>query len=84
MTKPVVYRKQPMPNDLIDGGTVIASIVMNDDEPETTWWVLLLLRRSAPYYEVIEVHADGEVISLGEAENINPATEMYADHTGGY
>jgi hypothetical protein len=84
VSKPVVYRKQPMPNDLIDGGTVIASVVMNDDDLETTWWVLLLLRRSAPFYEVLEVHADGTKITLSEAENIIPAAETYADMTGGY
>lgn len=81
--QPVVYRKQPMPNDLIDGGTVIASVVLNDDEEPTTW-VLLILRRSAPFYAVIEVNEYGEITELGEEHNINPAVEIYADNTGGY
>ncbi len=77
-------RKQPMPNDLIDGGTVIASVVLHDDDERPTTWVLLLLRRSAPYYEVIEFTEDGQVTSIGEARNIVPAVEIYADNGGSY
>lgn len=78
--KPVVYRKQPMPNDTIDGGTVVASVLLNEEEPTT--WVLLVLRRSAPFYEVIEVDEYGEITGLGEARNILDAAEIYGDNGG--
>lgn len=81
MSTPIVYRTQPMPNDLIDGGTVIASVVLNDEEEPTTW-VLLMLRRSAPFYEVIEVNQYGEIAELGEARNILDAAEIYGDNGG--
>ena len=82
---PVVHRKQPMPNDHLDGGTVIASVVYRDNDPALpVEWIVLLLRRSAPFYEVIEVNSYGEVTSLGEARNIVPATELYADNGGDF
>lgn len=82
MTKPVVHRTQPQPNDLIDGGTVIASVLLHDDDERPVTWVLLMLRRSAPFYEVIEVNEHGEVESLGEARNIMDAVEIYGDNGG--
>lgn len=81
MSTPIAYRKQPMPNDLLNGGTVIASVVLNDDEEPTTW-VLLMLMRSAPFYEVIEVNEYGEITELGEARNIMDAAEIYGDNGG--
>lgn len=84
-TKRVAFRTQPMPGDHIDGGTVVASVVLIDEpDPEgrPTTWVLLLLRRSAPFYEVIEVDEFGEVTSLGEARNIMDAAEIYGDNGG--
>lgn len=82
MSGPIVYRKQPMPNDLIDGGSVIASVVLTEEEPTT--WVLLMLRRSAPFYEVLMVDEHGEITELGEAANIAAAVEIYADNGGDY
>jgi hypothetical protein len=79
-----VARKQPIPGDLIDGGTVVASVVLHDEPDEPTSWVLLLLRRSAPYYEVIELTENGDVTSIGEARNIVPAVQIYADNGGDY
>jgi hypothetical protein len=78
--KPIVYRKQPLPNDLIDGGTVVASVILNEELPTT--WVLLMLRRSVPFYEVIEVNEYGEITELGEAHNILDAAEIYGDNGG--
>lgn len=78
----VVHRTQPMPNDLIDGGTVIASVLLHDDDERPTTWVLLMLRRSTPFYEVIEVNEYGEITELGEARNIMDAAEIYGDNGG--
>jgi hypothetical protein len=78
----VVYRKQPVPNDLIDGGTVIASVVLHDDDHRPITWVLLMLRRSAPFYEVIEVDEYGEITELGEFRNVIEAAEFYSDNGG--
>lgn len=78
--KPIVYRKQPMPNDTINGGTVVASVLLSDELPTT--WVLLMLMRSAPFYEVIEVNEFGEITELGEARNIMVAAEIYGDNGG--
>ena len=82
--KPVVYRKQPLPNDLINGGTVVASTVLHDDDARPVTWVLLVLQRSAPFYEVIEVDEHGQVTELGEHANIVPAVEQYQDNGGDY
>lgn len=79
----IELRDQPRPNDHLDGGTVIASVVLTDDEEPTTW-VVLLLRRSAPFYGVVEVNEYGEVTDLGEASNIVPAVESYKDNGGDY
>lgn len=74
--------RQPMPNDLIDGATVVASVWVTD-EPLTSW-LALLLRRSAPYFAVVEVDESGQVSDHGEFANIVPAVECYQDNGGDY
>lgn len=77
--------KHPMPNDKIDGTTVVASVVMNDDEPGQAWWTVLLLHPESPFFEVAEVYENGSPrLTLAREYNIIPAAEAYADNSGGY
>lgn len=87
----------PMPNDQIDGRTVVASAVYDDDEHGELIALVLLLEQEAPFFTVahyaltdippdfasVEM-ARGEIDVLGRFSNIVPAIAEYTESGGDY
>lgn len=76
----------PLPNDRVPGGVVLASVWMSDDGPEP-FAIVMVLHPVAPFYGVYEITwkaGTWEWLLLGEHPNIVPATEAYAQNSGGY
>ena len=86
------WLKFPMPNDVINGSTVVASVEYRD-EPSLIALVLLL-NKQAPYFTVAHyyqeaspdapVYPRGHLLVHGDFENIVPAVEEYTQQGGDY
>lgn len=78
--------KTILPGQSLDGGIVIASVILNDTDYEDVLWnVLLLMPTPGRHYRRVEVWGDsGEIILRQAHENIVPAVEDYSDNGGDY
>lgn len=69
----------PMPNDVIDGRTIIASAYLTDEDDEQVMVMLMVLNPQPPFYTVVETSLP-VLISMPEGtdfSNIIPAAEFY-------
>lgn len=77
---------QILPTQELDGGTVVASVIINDtDYDDTLVMALLLMPEPGRHYRVVETWQDSRKITLRQGfENIIPAAEYYRDNGGDY
>lgn len=77
---------QILPGQQLDGGIVIASVVLNDtDYDETLVMALLLMPTPGRHYRLVEVWQESRRITMRQAhENIVPAVKEYRDSGGDY
>lgn len=75
-----------LPGRPLDGGTVIASVVINDtDHDDTSVLALLLMPETGWHYRLVEVWDASQEVTMRLAfENIVPAFEAYVDYGGDY
>ena len=77
---------QILPTQTLDGGTVVASVILNDtDYDDVLWMALLLMPTPGEYYRVIDVwQGTRKIINREPFVNIVPAVEYYTDNGGDY
>lgn len=77
---------QILPGQELDGGTVIASVVLNDTDYEDTMvCALLLMPTPGRHYRLVDVWQESRKVTMRLAfENIVPAVEAYQDNGGDY
>jgi hypothetical protein len=74
----------PMPNDVIDGEIVVASVVYIDDE-RGQWATTIMLAPETPFFRVRQFQYDGDVYDCQSAqafENIVPCVREYEQMGG--
>lgn len=76
----------PMPHDVYDGMTVVASTWLNDDEPEGATAVLLTLTHTpGQYYRINDLqwrNGEWKTTWWDPYPNIVPAVRAYEEHGG--
>lgn len=86
------YPKLPMPNDLFEGGVIVASCWQSDDPGHEfgVWATVLLLMPEEQFYMVMNIEPNADEAwkpkeyTSRRHPNIIPAAEDYSDTIGGY
>ena len=80
------YEGQILPGQELDGGTVIASVIINDDDYDETLVLALTLMPEPPFYRLLDAWQESRKVQveLGRFENIVPAVEEYQQEGGDY
>lgn len=78
--------KQILPTQTLDGGTVVASVILNDtDYDDVLTMALLLMPTPGEHYRVVDVWQDSrKIIDSRPFVNIVPAVENYIENGGDY
>jgi hypothetical protein len=75
-----------LPGQKLDGGIVVASVIINEEDyDDVIVMALLLMPTPGSHYRVVDVKEnDREVLSRRDFPNIVPAVEDYQENGGDY